>query len=411
MVNRIEGTEATLETYTGKDGRFRPCKHVKKTWKIGIPRLSGYSAKSYIPPGTSPTDVVYAESPNSEGIGFQSAYGPFYTRANSMSVSIAGVDWEANAIQALSEMLPAVGGDNSIINSILELADFRRIFNSIGSRGLSIIETLKKGLRDSLYDRPAQRLASANLEYSFAWAPLKREITSMFDSLWNFNTRIQALIDRAETPQQRYYGTSIPGTGSVSGSVLNGDISLGYATTGTTLAQRNYMNARLRYQVSSMTMEDFRYHATVRYRYTLPPGFKTAAGQAKSMLDVLGYNANPAILWNAIPFSFVIDWFVNVGKFLDGLRVENNPIKSEILEFSHSVRAQKRCQLSISSQQYGNGTTPYWDPYVVSDHCAATVYERRTGVPNLRLALLTSGLDLREAVLTASYGIVTRGRR
>jgi hypothetical protein len=39
-------------------------------------------------------------------------------------------------------------------------------------------------------------------------------------------------------------------------------------------------------------------------------------------LDLFGANLNPAIVWNAIPFSFVVDWFLKVGDYFDKMEVQ-----------------------------------------------------------------------------------------
>jgi hypothetical protein len=40
----------------------------------------------------------------------------------------------------------------------------------------------------------------------------------------------------------------------------------------------------------------------------------------RGLLTVAGVELNPGIVWDAIPFSFVVDWFSNVGDFLEQYR-------------------------------------------------------------------------------------------
>jgi len=40
----------------------------------------------------------------------------------------------------------------------------------------------------------------------------------------------------------------------------------------------------------------------------------------RGLLTVAGVELNPGIIWDAIPFSFVVDWFSNVGDFLEQYR-------------------------------------------------------------------------------------------
>jgi hypothetical protein len=42
----------------------------------------------------------------------------------------------------------------------------------------------------------------------------------------------------------------------------------------------------------------------------------------RGSLDSLGFELNPGIVWDAIPFSFVVDWFVNIGSYLNSLKID-----------------------------------------------------------------------------------------
>jgi hypothetical protein len=42
----------------------------------------------------------------------------------------------------------------------------------------------------------------------------------------------------------------------------------------------------------------------------------------RGALDSLGFELNPGIIWDAIPFSFVVDWFVNVGKVANSFKID-----------------------------------------------------------------------------------------
>lgn len=42
----------------------------------------------------------------------------------------------------------------------------------------------------------------------------------------------------------------------------------------------------------------------------------------RGYLDALGFELNPSIIWDALPFTFVVDWFFNVGGFLEGFKFD-----------------------------------------------------------------------------------------
>jgi hypothetical protein len=73
-------------------------------------------------------------------------------------------------------------------------------------------------------------------------------------------------------------------------------------------------------------------------------------------LDLLGLNLDPAIIWNAIPYSFVVDWFVNVGDYLHSLRIDAYKVELLMSDYCHSVRT------GLVVRTYATGHTPIIDP-------------------------------------------------
>lgn len=401
-VNRLFGEGSTLTTFTGRDGAFRPCSHQRLVIEPEIRNIDEGMHSRYVQNGTSSVSYVSGFTTSCDVHVFNRRYAEFTTRANALSVSLSSLNWDALGHSALQAMLPAIGGDNSLANTLIELRDFRHVLRGIGRRGTNLCDLLRDALRQARgedMDKPLKKLAKAHLSYEFMVAPLIREIQTLYSTIRGMDSRLRDIIRRANTPQQRYYGFNIAGTeGSPSTVLYQGpDEGLTGGAVGT-----SFILPLSRVQVTSVQDGAWRYSATVRYKYTIPQELTQARGQWKAFLDVVGLNGNPAILWNAVPFSFVVDWFVNVGKLLSFVRQDNLPLKSEILDFTHSVRAQKTIRYWLSSRQYRDSAVPYWAPYVVTDTATKKVYERRTGIPNPWFALLTSGLSGREAVLTAS---------
>jgi hypothetical protein len=73
----------------------------------------------------------------------------------------------------------------------------------------------------------------------------------------------------------------------------------------------------------------------------------------RGMLDTLGFEANPRIIWEAIPFSFVVDWFVQVGAFLERFKVDALEIPVLIEDGYLSIREDlhigSRLSLDVNS--------------------------------------------------------------
>jgi hypothetical protein len=54
----------------------------------------------------------------------------------------------------------------------------------------------------------------------------------------------------------------------------------------------------------------------MKYVYTAPDLLEWC-DKLKAILDILGLRLTPSKIWEAIPFSFVVDWFIRIGDFLE----------------------------------------------------------------------------------------------
>jgi hypothetical protein len=148
-------------------------------------------------------------------------------------------------------------------------------------------------------------------------------------------------------------------------------------------------------------VEQAEFHAEIEYNYNFTR-FEVENARLLSIMDTLGVNLNPAIIWNAIPWSFVIDWLINVGKFLDGLKISNMEPTVNITQFlwSTKVRRRVRCYLEpnpASAQKIVIQKTYLPDLY-------ETAYRRGVELPT-ESSILSSGLSYKEFSLGAALAI------
>jgi len=93
------------------------------------------------------------------------------------------------------------------------------------------------------------------------------------------------------------------------------------------------------------------FHRTVQYKFTAPE-FQGWISRLKQFIDAFGI-LDPAAIWDLIPFSFVIDWFIGIGRWLHQNRPRLFPATASITDYCESINLRKRLTWSIG---------PYWKP-------------------------------------------------
>lgn len=154
-----------------------------------------------------------------------------------------------------------------------------------------------------------KRLGNIWLAYSFGIKPLIEDIKDV-------NKAIEAL---QRSP--RFDGISIKGTGS--------DVS---ATVGVSTRGFGSTPATMIYSTSSVVSSHCKYYGVVGAR---PEGLR-AVGEN---FGVDPWDILPAV-WEAVPWSFLVDYFVNVQQVLDGMRFASADLKWLMKGVKNSIKNQ-----------------------------------------------------------------------
>jgi hypothetical protein len=80
------------------------------------------------------------------------------------------------------------------------------------------------------------------------------------------------------------------------------------------------------------------FHRCLHYRFTCPELTGWLA-RVRQMIDAFGV-LDPAAVWDQIPWSFMIDWFIPVGKWLHRHRPRLFPADITILDYCESIRLE-----------------------------------------------------------------------
>jgi hypothetical protein len=251
--------------------------------------------------------------------------------------------------RAWQAMKPELEGDVSLTNFLLELTDIKHIKRFFAPSS----DLLKK-------------ISEGHLTWSFGIKPLINDLAEIYNSLYNYEKRIRDFLKRRNTDQRRYYSETVPETET--SPHLNWNIRdfRGYSKTKVVRT------------------------ATMTYQYDLED-IVSLLDQLQALRDILGLRLTPSVIWEAIPFSFVVDWFLNVGEFLKSR--ENAILEPTvfIIDYSISYKLQFDGEIDYYYTPKGNGPVKNMNVYILK----GSIYKRRKCLPDtdgspLSLSLLSS---------------------
>lgn len=359
----------TLKDDVGVDGAYRYCLHTTETNEFESPDF-WYCCSSACRGNSAIAHITSSVIGNLRS----AAQPPVY-------------NMDQYGTEAIDRMLPRVNEGTSLVNFLLELKDFKHMkdhghaLSGAVSRirgmtpkkrrwgtsrfGRETPDLLKisyadakyrlKGGRKEVTKDILKRLSGAHLETAFGTAPFLRDIAQIYGTLASLEYRIKQLKAFAGTKQQRHYRRFLPvgasqpedrewkqlstSTSGWGGSVLPFDVNHQQGSPSSRSGVR--LNRRMRWISRPV------YHASMRYTYTLPE-LDSMLDWTLLYMDALGVRWDPNILWNAIPFSFAIDWVADVQGFLAGSARDNWPIQTTISDFCHSVKYHCEYAVDIS---------------------------------------------------------------
>jgi hypothetical protein len=102
---------------------------------------------------------------------------------------------------------------------------------------------------------------------------------------------------------------------------------------------------------------------------------ESAIAPVIAMSSALGLNNPTKVFWNALPFSFVVDWFLNVSSHLAGISAQ--PVGWEVESISSSVTQTASFEMwQLNNDCFGGGGFPPRPLGIVH-------YRRYTRIPGL----------------------------
>lgn len=123
----------------------------------------------------------------------------------------------------------------------------------------------------------------------------------------------------------------------------------------------------------------------------------SATDRLRATLDASGVSQFGSVLWEAIPFSFVADWFYPCGRTLDALNVQafTGCLANQNLGYQSHTEAVLSCRGLVPSP----GTAWYDSNKFEYARCTVRYYNRSGGLPSTRTAV---NYGVRQALLSGS---------
>jgi hypothetical protein len=304
--------------------------------------------------------------------------------------------------RALSRMLPSIKENLSLVNSVIELKDFKSLPGLI-RRFRQIVPFVTKFLKTkksipSLIDF-LKLPAETYLTYQFALAPFIRDILGIYASLADYQAQIQDLINREGKMQTHHFSYKwheFPEELNESATELGWDQPLSI------LNGPCYLWSQNRRTLSDAS----EFHAEIQYNYNYT-AFQRTHASALRLLDRLGINFNTQIIWNALPWTFVVDWVVDVNQFLGHYgKVQNMEPMVNIHQYLWSIKRKRRIYTEmICKTNHPDVVTHFVAGQKVSHpEVTETAFRRQVGLPGIS-SLTASGLNFKEFSLGAALAI------
>lgn len=376
----------------GKTGAFKNCNHIRSVEYFDTHPLREHSED--LTPVTSPGQyclVGLPAFPRDTTLAQYAAVGVI--RDDILTDNIFNLfDAEDYSIRAIQGMWPGIENrvGESLANFAIEFKEIRNLPRSIKSAweiwndplALNYYRRASAGMTGRI-KHIIQRLANANLAYEYGIKTLMSDLLGIAMGVANAVKDYNRLKANANKKLRSHYRLRIS-------ELVDQTGSQSYPST------QEGITATEHFKDSKSEYGDAWFTATMSYTYTVPD-MPPSLAKAMALLDSLGLNFNPNIIWNAIKWSFVLDWFLEVSNYLNQFKVPLIDPTVVIHDYCCSIKVTRKdvCTRRIYGTQRDTG---YYDIHRGS----YLRYKRWNEIPNLYSALKQGEFSLYKARMGAS---------
>jgi len=254
---------------------------------------------------------------------------PAYDSAKAAAITAFGVSIDGTVLSGSAQSLINDGYSKmkpdlttvSVPNFILDLGQLSSLVDLWSSRR-SVVKNVAGGW----------------LNYSFGWRPTISDVTNMLSAVTGVQRRLalwNASVGKVISRQVTVYTNSI----FKSGSLTNTPTALGTTKWWGALDQR--VTAHVAYRPSAIRDVD------------------DISTKLLALVDSLGFELNPAIIWDKLPFSFVVDWFIGIGDYL--ARIKLDTLELPILLVDSYLQHKQTMTVATTTRYAADATYQGWD--------------------------------------------------
>lgn len=232
-----------------------------------------------------------------------------------------------------------------------------------------------------------KRAAGAYLSVEFGWKPLIGDIKALFNVLGRIDDRLNYLRERYKKATR--LGYSVPNIYSL--------------PVGMKARQTLAYNCAYEYELTGF---ECKFTAGGNLYHSLEWVLNTQR-DVRALLGAFGVTNPAKIVWNMIPWSFVVGWFVNVEALLGRyalLQERSEHWQIRRLSWSYKLKSTFKCsRINLGPSNPNSGTA--WIP-VANQHIGTYVYSKYVRNPGL----LETGISIlnpsaRQLALLAALGL------
>lgn len=295
--------------------------------------------------------------------------------------------------RGIRAMWPGIPPSMSLLNSIYELKDFRRLPKRVTKLKETLVK-LKKSFKSkgSLpLKELAHQLTSGHLEYVFNLKPIISDVVAIMAAMRTVDKKLKGLINNQRKWRIRHFRVPITTDSPDFETKLYRDFPNHWGMP-------SYDGV---IEVSRSVSDcNAWFHCMMEYNYYYP-SYQAESARLRAYLDYFGVNLNPAIIWNAIPYSFVVDWVLGVSSWLNQFAHANLEPVIDIRRCLYSVKRTRKVTVLVKPGQglYEGAVLP--TRRLIAAQVKEKSYIRNPFTPTIS-SLQVSGLNSNELSLIGS---------